>query len=143
MPKTAKNLILNDWNDKPVDFFKFQEKNHLILIFYRGYWCNICRAQLDEFNKNLDKTKAKIIAISGDEPLYASLLSTHLGAKFPILPDPELKSFKIYELDIPDDKKDILPAIFIVSPKHEIIYKNISENPEKRPDLSKILAQIP
>lgn len=139
----AKNIILNDWNGKPIDFFKFQGKNYLILIFYRGYWCNICRKQLDEFNKNSDKVKAKVIAVSGDEPLYASLLSTHLNAKFLILPDPTLKSFKTFGLNIQEDKKDILPAIFIISPEHEIIYKNISEDPEKRPELSGILDKIP
>lgn len=138
-----KDIILKDHNGADFDLFEHQGNDFLIVIFYRGYWCNICRAQLQDFNKNLKKfKKAKIVAISGDEPLYASLLSTHIKAKFPILPDLKMKAFKAFGLKTPKDKKDILPAIFIVSPEHTIIYKNISKNPEDRPEIKEILKQI-
>lgn len=138
-----KNLILKDHNGADFDLFKHQGKKFLIVIFYRGYWCNICRAQLQDFNKNLKKfKKIKIAAISGDEPLYASLLSAHIKAKFPIIPDPDMKTFKVFKLKTPKNKKEILPAIFIVSPEHKIIYTNISKNPEERPEIKKILNVI-
>jgi len=138
-----KNIILRDHNGADLDLLKYQGKNFLIVIFYRGYWCNICRAQLQDFNKNSKKfKKTKIVAISGDEPLYASLLSTHIKANFPILPDPKMNAFKAFDLKTPKNKKDILPAIFILSPLHQIIYTNISKNPEERPEIKEIIKAI-
>jgi peroxiredoxin len=138
-----KDIILKDHNAADFDLLKYQGKNFLIVIFYRGYWCNICRAQLQDFNKNLKKfKKARIVAISGDEPLYASLLSTHIKAKFPILPDPKMVAFKAFDLKTPKNKKEILPAIFIVSPAGQIIYTSISKNPEERPEIKEIVCAI-
>lgn len=138
-----KNIVLKDHNGANFDLFQYQGDNFLIVIFYRGYWCNVCRTQLRDFNKNLKKfKKTKIVAISGDESLYASLLSTHIKAKFPILPDPDMKAFKAFGLKCPKNKKDIMPAIFILSPEHKIIYKNISKNPDERPEIKEILQTV-
>lgn len=124
------------------DLYQYQGSDFLLLIFYRGSWCNACRDQLRQINQNYDefqKLKTKIVAISSDTLLNTSLLANLLQSKFPLLSDTDFKIFELYNLPKFEDKKKIIPALFLVNQKHEIIYSYIGKDYKDRPDTKELL----
>lgn len=136
-----KNFKLLDLQEQSFDCFRYQDQSFLLLIFYRGVWCNQCKRQLAEINENFQKfkrLKIKIIALSSDNRLKTSLLQTLIKAKFPLLSDRNWVIFKRFGFKKTSSKK-IKPAIFLVNPNHEIIYRHIGRDTYDRPTTRRLL----
>ena len=143
MKKEAPNFSVVDPSGKIFDLYKTLKKNPVLLIFYRGYWCDHCREQLAEINNNLKNFSGiKVVAVSADRPLEASLMVNFLELKFTALPDPDWKIFRIYGFTRPKDMKEILPAIFLINKKKEIIYSHVGKDYLDRPPIEAVLQEI-
>jgi len=58
-----------------------------VILFYRGYWCPFCKAQLKSFQNGLDKLTAEgigVLAVSVDPLDRAKETRKETGATFPI-----------------------------------------------------------
>jgi len=141
----AKNFQLDKIDGGTFDLFAYQGDMWLLLIFFRGEWCHYCRQQLKAINTNLQwfsDRSVKVVAVSADTNLFTSILQDILGAKFEILADEQWKAFSQYGLKQPEDPKDIMPALFIVNPKHEIVFTHIGKSYRDRPSLTKIRTEL-
>ena len=50
----------------------------VVLIFYRGFWCPVCNEHLGSIQDSLamiEKTGAKVIAVSPEKPIYLDAMS--------------------------------------------------------------------
>jgi|GEM_PF-1624763 len=128
------------------DINEFAKNKFLVMVFYRGIWCNSCKKQLKEINDNLnlfENKNAKMVAVSADSAFKASLLKTFLKLKFPVLSDQELTLIKQFDLQIMEKGQWIAkPAVLIFDPSGNEIYRYVGQNHEDRPRMDEILAKI-
>ncbi len=62
----------------------------MVLIFYRGQWCPVCKKHLSHIQENLGKIiaiGATVVAISPEKPEYMYKTAQKTGAKFALLYD--------------------------------------------------------
>ncbi len=137
--------IQSSYNE-PFSWPKLEPKDFLIIIFYRGIWCNSCKKQLKEFNDALAEIKSKngqLIAVSSDRPFESSLLKNFLRLSFPVLSDPKLELIKKLNLQTKEKDKEISkPAVFVFNYKGKVIYSYIGKDHEDRPDLKVVLSSF-
>lgn len=72
------------------DSEKYQDKAKLLLLFFKGAWCNFCKRQLRDIargHQDFTSKDIRVIALSPDSQLNTSLVSQYIGSKFPILSD--------------------------------------------------------
>jgi len=143
--KIAPNFTGIDPAGNDFNLYRALKKSVVLLIFYRGYWCNHCREQLSEINnhlKDFESAGVMPVAISADRPLEASLMINFLNLKFTVLPDYEWKIFNAYGFKRPQEQKEILPAVFLINAKREIIFFHIGKNYQDRPSIETLLDAI-
>ena len=139
--KKAKNFKLEDGQNKVFDFFEYQKKSKVLLVFFRGEWCSECKKQLEELNININwfkKNKIKIIALSSDDRLFTSILVEILKPKYPILSDSNWKIFKLYGFKKPTNQKRIKPALLLIDSDHNIQYSYVGKNYSDRLSISQL-----
>lgn len=127
---------------KSFKLYKALKKSAVLLVFYRGYWCNHCREQLAEIRNHLKDFEAAgviPVAISADRPLEASLMINFLNLSFSVLPDSDWEIFGLYGFARPDDQKNILPAVFIINQEKIITYKFVGKNYTDRPSIETLI----
>ena len=138
---SAKNFKVEDEEGTLFDLFDYVDDSWLLLIFFRGEWCQYCRKQLEEINKNLDwfkKNKIKVVAISADSDLYTSILKEILQAKFVILSDEAWEIFSLYGFKKPADQKKIIPALFLINPHRQVTFQYIGKHFRDRPTITQL-----
>jgi len=142
MKSIAPNFEGVDPAGKSFELYKALKKSAILLIFYRGYWCNHCREQLAEISNHLkDFEDASVVpvAVSADRPLEASLMINFLSLTFPVLPDSDWKIFGLYGFTRPEDQKNILPAAFLIDKDKKIIYSHIGKDYLDRPPVETLI----
>ncbi len=141
----AKNFQLEKIDGNTFDLFEYLGESWLLLIFFRGEWCGNCRKQLEEINNNYQwfrDRSVKVVAVSADTKLFTGILRETLAAKFEIFSDEKWSAFSKYGLEQPKDPKDIMPALFIVNPRHEIVFKYIGKSYSDRPSMKSIFTEF-
>jgi len=140
------NFILQNNDDSPLDLYQYQGDKNLLLIFFRGAWCNVCKKQLIDVSRIMEELAAqriKVLAISSDTKLKSSLLRTFLRLNFPVLSDADLAVIRAFGLETEDNGQSISkPAIFLVAPNHEIVYSYIGERHDDRLSAEEILNNV-
>lgn len=142
MTSIAPNFKTVDPSGNKFELYSELKSHAVILVFYRGYWCNHCREQLSEINSRLSDFKnlgAEIVAISADRPLEASLIKNFLNLAFTVLPDADWEIFSLYGITRPKDQKEILPAVFIINKDKKIAHSFIGKNYTDRPSIETLL----
>jgi peroxiredoxin len=124
---------------------------YLVIILYRGYWCNACRDQLfrlkDDFSQ-FAPLHAVLATVSTDSVEDSYIVEQQWHFPFPLLSDPHLSL--ITALGAQHIKghgiHDIAhPAIIIIDPQKTIRYKTMGQNPTDLPtdnELVYILQQM-
>lgn len=140
------NFILQNNDGSPLDSYQYQGDKNLLLIFFRGAWCNVCKKQLKELNARLpevDALNTKVLAISSDTKLKSSLLKTFLRLNFPVLADETLTVINAFGLETTDKGRRIAkPSVFLLNPQHETIYQYIGQEYDDRLTAQEIIANI-
>ncbi len=133
-PSPALPWTLSDANGKPHSLEKYKGRP-VIVIFYLGYGCIHCTAQLAAFAPMADKYKEsgiELIGISTDtladlnkalEPAKATY-----GFPFPLVADPSLSIFKKYRA-YDDFEKIPLHGTFLVDANGMVRWQDISYEP--------------
>ena len=65
-----------------------------------------------------------------------------LGLQFTVLPNSDWKIFGLYGFTQPKDMKEILPAVFLINRKKDIIYSHIGKDYLDRPPIDTLLKEI-
>lgn len=139
------NFELHNSNGEDITLYDYQGNSNVLLVFFRGAWCNHCKKQLQDINNHFsefEKLKIKILAISCDTKFNSSLLKSFLGLKFSVASDTEFKIIDALNLRTEYKGKEVAkPAVFIVSPNHEIAYQYVGRDYDDRLSAQEILKQ--
>jgi peroxiredoxin len=121
---------------------------YLVLVLYRGYWCNACQEQLAELKADFLKFSAlhaTLAAISVDSLEDSADLNRQWNFPFPLLSDPELKVIDAYGVrhvgghGIHDIAR---PTVLIIDPRRIVRFKYVGKNAADRPTDNEILFSI-
>jgi peroxiredoxin len=141
-----------DVGDKLLDFslmdengqiFKYSSLDpgwYLVIVFYRGAYCNACRTMLFDLKDNYSlfpPLHATFVAISTDSLEDSYNYNNQWRFPFPLLSDPSLRLIDAFGDRHPNGHGiyDIAhPATVIIDPQKIIRYKKIGQNPEDLPN---------
>lgn len=154
--------------DADSNIFSLEEaksKGPVVLIFYRGFWCPVCNEHLSNLQDSLqliEKTGAKVIAISPEKPEYLDKMSAKSGATFTLLYDEGYKIADAYDVTFKptsmqlftynvilggklkkthsDDSQRLpIPATYVVNEEGVIIWRQFDPDYKSRASVSEIL----
>lgn len=147
----------------------YYEKQPVVIIFYRGYWCPVCNKHLTEFAekaKQIEAAGAKLIAITSESYDNVTKTKEQTGANFTIISDADgsikkafdvnFKVTKEYQAMIQDKLKASIaetnankqadlpvPATFIIDKSGKIVYKQFNPDYKIRASVEDILNNLP
>ena len=107
---------------------------NVLIIFFLGGKCAHCMQQLELFGKEMESLKKlniELVAIGTDDVEAAKALKNNKdGIKFPmpILADPKLELFKIYE-SYDDFEGQPLHGTFLIDAGGEVRFQRVSADP--------------
>ena len=141
------------------------KNGHVVIIFYRGFWCPVCNKHLGSIQDSLkliEQTGAKVIAISPEKPEYLDKMAEKTKAEFTLLYDEEYKIAEAYDVNFnpssmqlftynvilggklkdthSDDSQRLpIPATYIVNQQGKIIWRQFDHDYKKRSSVKDIL----
>lgn len=124
-----------------VDLASVYADTGAVVVFYRGHWCKQCRKQLSELQADLDELAKRgftVYAISTDDPADSAALRERLGLTFELYSDTAgiaTQAWGIYSRE-----HDLArPAVFVIKPGGDIVYRYVSDTPNDRPKTDELL----
>jgi peroxiredoxin len=117
----------------------------LLLVYYRGYWCEACRNQLLDLKEDQAKfsdLKTAIACVSVEDVATLAEFNATWRFPFPLLSDPSLRAMDAYGFrhEKGHEGKDISkPGIVIVGPDKKVIYKYLGRSPVDLPSNQQLL----
>jgi peroxiredoxin len=135
----AYRFNLPDSNGHKVKLTDRQAGWYLMLVFFRGSWCDACLNQLLDLKRDLGKfaeQKTAVAAISVDDTATLAEFNASWRFPYPLLSDRYLEVIDAYDARHPKghEGKDISkPLIVIVGPDGKIAYKYLGHSPVDRP----------
>ena len=142
-PPRAAKFQLSDRRGNTVTLAQFSDRP-VLLNFFLGTSCAYCLKQFDIFQphyKAFEKTGIQIVAISLDS---SELLGQMLGTDeeknpgfrerfpFPVLADPELKTFRDYRI-FDELENGPMHGTVLISPGGKILWQDIGHSPFSQP----------
>jgi len=103
-----------------------EENEHVVLVFYFGYTCPPCMAQLREIENDraqYEAMGAQIVGIAVQNERGARTSAETSGAEFPILADSDRSVAKAYGVD---DAGLSTPSVFVIDRDGHVIWKEIT-----------------
>ena len=120
-------------------------KGPVVVVFYRGDWCSICRRQLEEMGARetaFTERGASLVAVSVDPVETSAALAERLNVRFPLLTDADMATIRAY--DVEHEGEDFArPATYVLDADGKIVWAWVGERAGDRPALEHILAAIP
>ncbi len=144
----AYEFKLMDANGNWVRMSDVQEGWYLVLVLFRGSWCEACLTQLTRFKQDIDRfseLKAGIACASVEPVSDLAEFQRQWRFPFPILADPQLRLTDAYGARHPKGHgaDDISrPCVVIIDPDRIVRYKYIGANPHDHPHNAEILSLI-
>lgn len=137
------NFELQNNDDSRFNLKEYTGNNRLLVIFFRGAWCNYCKKQLKEIQNSLfefDKLNIRIIALSCDSKLNSSLLKEFLKLEYPVLSDSAFKIIDYFEFRTKHKGKDVSkPAILLFNPEGKEIFRHVGVDYDDRIGTEKLI----
>ncbi len=145
MGAQAPDLSLPAADGSTFDLSVARQEGAVVVIFYRGDWCPICRKQLKSFQAHLGEftaKDAKVVAISVDDAATSQALANKLGLTLPILVDADLRTIRAWGIEH-KGHNIAKPSTFVIAPDGTIRFIKIGDSAGDRPDLDAVLAAVP
>lgn len=134
--KPAPEFELLDVDGKPQTLSQIRGNGPAIIVFYYGYGCSHCVAQLFGLQKDLQHFRelgVPIVAISPDTPDHTAEKYKEYGAfSFPVLSDPENKAATAYGTFVAatdTTQEKMAHGTFLISPEGMIEWANTGNEP--------------
>lgn len=111
------HIRLQSNQDNIVDSWDFKQRKNLVIIFYHGRNCLVCKHKLQEYNKIYSKMDdfrylAQFLAISFDSIDHVQNYILNSSIDFPLLSDSQKHVTEKFT-DIDNSKKAPYPSLFI------------------------------
>lgn len=147
----APEITVNLVNDTTWKFSEQSAENFVMILFYRGKHCPICKSQLEELQRKLDMFTQRginVIAISSDTEEVAKatyeewdIPNIPIGFGFPI---EEARKWGLFISEgIEEEPKHFIePGLFLLKPDGTMHWVSIQSMPFGRPGFNDILGGI-
>jgi len=139
------DFVLPQHDGDPLALADLRAKGPVVVVFYRGDWCSICRRQLEEMGQReaaFSERGASLVAISVDPVETSAALAERLDVGFPLLTDADMATIRAY--DVEHEGEDFArPATYVIDAEGEVAWVWVGERAGDRPALEDILAAIP
>ena len=135
------NLDGTDFNIKD-----YQGDDKLLVIFFRGAWCNVCKKQLQDMENNMKsftEKGIKLLAIASDSKFKLSLLKNFLKLTFPVISDPKMEAIDKFQLRTTyKDQETSKPAVFLFDKDENLLFNYIGDDYDDRMSAKNLLKEI-
>lgn len=140
----APNFMLKDQEGKDVRLSDLTDQGRVVLIFFRGKYCLVCRASLRGLLTKLEDFKSSRVAVVAVGPMTPEE-AKGFGLPFPVLSDPDLEATKKYGLvhekgmmnrDVPR------PTTMLLDKDRRIRWMRAETSMRTRPDPEEIFEQL-
>lgn len=163
----APAFTLNDHEGHPVSSAELLRQGPLVVTFYRGVWCPYCNMELQALQAaqpDIRAAGAHLVAISPQLAANSRKSVRQNALTFPILSDPHndmaaqfglrfklqdylIELYKSLKNDLPAFNGDPswtlpMPARYIITPDHTIVYAEVNPDYTHRPDPVEMLPVI-
>ncbi|WP_024480979.1 peroxiredoxin-like family protein [Cellulophaga baltica] len=147
----APELAIKLVNDTTWKLSDQSPENFTMILFYRGKHCPVCKAQLEELQKKLDKfiqRGVSVIAISADtEEVAKATYNEWEISDIPLgygLPIEEAREWGLFISEgIKDEPKHFTePGLFLLTPEQTVYWEAIQSMPFGRPGFNDVLGGI-
>jgi peroxiredoxin len=129
---------------KQVDLAGTWAESNVVVIFYRGAWCKLCRKHLTDLQasyKDLLHAGAHLYAVSVDAPADAQKTVTELGLQFPVLSDTGGALARSW--GVLDEATGVAkPATFLIARGGGIAFQHVGHTPADQPGGYALLQQV-
>lgn len=129
----APEFTLNSQTGAAIALSQYRDKQHVLLVFYRGSWCPYCVSHLEDIQNLfpvLYKYDVQLLAISKDEAKKSAKLAKRFDKPYLFLSDPDLSTMTRY--GIKNDKDLPHPAVYLVDKSGQIVWYHIDQQYKKR-----------
>ncbi len=127
--RIAPDFRLKDDRGEVFQLSQLSAEGPVIVVFYYGYHCSHCVAQLFALNEDLEKFKgmgARIVALSADSPEETAARFAEYGRfEFPVLADLDnavAEQYGVYRPAIADKPAELLHGTFVVDQTGRIVW---------------------
>lgn len=134
--KPATDFSLADRTGKQRALSELRNGRPLVLVFYYGYGCSHCVAQLFGLDKDLryfQELGCEIVAVSSDTPEMTRKQFAKYGEfHFPVLSDPENKVAETYGVFTPAKEgqgESLNHGTFVIAPSGLVVWANQGSQP--------------
>lgn len=134
--KSAPDFSLTDSTGKTRTLAELRNGKPLVLVFYYGYGCSHCVAQLFGLDKDLRYFRelgCEVVAVSSDPPERTRQQYGKYGEfHFPVLSDPENKVAGTYGVFTPagEGKGELLDhGTLVIAPSGQVVWANQGSQP--------------
>jgi peroxiredoxin len=134
--RAAPGFALPDDRGEPVRVDAAADGRPVVLVFYLGYGCVHCVAQLfalDEDVALFDELGARVVAVSPDPPeLTAARFKKHGRFRFAVLADPDYRvaeAYGVYRPAAGDEPERLLHGTFLIGPGGRVFWANVGAEP--------------
>lgn len=136
LKRQAPEFSLLNVEGQPQSLSSIRGNGPAIVVFYYGYGCSHCVAQLFGINDDLryfQELGVPIVAISTDAPEHTAEKYKEYGPfRFPVLSDPDNKVAGLYSTYFPatpEKGEDQLHGTFLISAEGQIVWANTGHQP--------------
>ncbi len=142
---------------------------HVVIIFYRGFWCPVCNKHLAQIQDSLSlitKRGVQVVAISPEKPEYLNKMAEKSGARFRLLYDEGYKISDAYDVIFTPKKAELIvyntalgaklkethsddsqrlpiPATYIIDKTGEIVWRQFNPDYKKRSTVKEVIENLP
>jgi peroxiredoxin len=136
LKRPALDFQLSNHKGKPVSLAELNREGPVVLVFYMGYDCSHCVAQLFGLNEDLAHFRelgARIVAISADPPEETAAKFAEYGAfDFTVLSDPGnqvAQAYGVYRPETNEIPADLKHGTFLIGPTGKVIFATYGYKP--------------
>ena len=140
---STENISLDPSLDTAIDK-SLSNYQSVIIVFYRGYFWGICRAQLGELSQNHNLFKRfgiDIITVSTDDMENTDAMRNDVDAKFSMISDNTFTISQEWRVFNVLGDNVAAPAAFVVDQNKQILWSHIGSSASDRPPTDYLLAK--
>jgi peroxiredoxin len=134
--RPAIGFALPDDRGKMVRVDAAADGRPVVLVFYLGYGCVHCVAQLFALDEDIalfDELGARVVAVSPDPPeLTAARFKKHGRFRFAVLADPDYRvaqAYGVYHPAAGDEPERLLHGTFLIGTGGRVLWANVGSEP--------------
>ena len=148
----APDFTLERYGGGTATLSQYRGSKSVVLVFYRGYWCPYCIAQLKELRSLLDpelKKNAELLVVSIDGPNETKMTVSRVAVdgvqpEFGFLSDPQHAVIDRYGVLNPSGSRRGIPhpAAYVIDKSGVVRWRDVQTDYKVRPTNAQILAAL-